>query len=502
MTAWKSALLKPAAWWTARSVAADAARAVESQKRTLEKLLRRGRLTAFGREHGFDKVGDGRAFARAVPMRDYEEYRPWIDRIRAGEADVTWPGRPLYYALTSGTTSATKQVPLTREIMPAQYGTTRKAMLNYYGRTGKGGWLDGTAVVLVGSPALKTVDGVPSGLLSGIINHHVPAWFRSMTLPSKPVMAMTSWQDKMAALVEESRGRDVRLLGGSPAWMLMYFEYLLERTGRASVKEVFPNLSVYVHGGVDYGIYRAAIESKVGGAIDTIDVYSATESFVAFQAGEPGEGMLLNLSSGFYFEFVAVENADDPHAERLTLDQVEVDRDYVIVISTCSGFWGYVMGDTVRFTSVSPPQIIVTGRTKNIIAVANERLYAKEVDDAMIAACAATGTRVSEFTVAPQAVPEGGGRPFHEWFVEFDGPEPQDRDRFVAAIDAHISGVNYNYGAFRRSGVLAPPRLHLVRPGGFRDYMKSIDRMGGQFKLPRLQTSRSIVDALPPFLLP
>jgi len=493
---WRSALLKPAALWTARSVRQAGERAVESQKETLAALIGRAKDTAFGREHGFERIGNAGDFRRAVRLRDYEDYRPYIDRMKAGEADVTWPGRPAYFALTSGTTSATKYVPLTKDMMPAQYGTTRRALLNHYGRTGRGAWADGTAVVLVGNPDLKeNFGGVPAGLLSAIVSKHTPNWFRDRSLPGEEVIRIPNWQDKMTALVAESRTRDVRLVGGSPAWMLMYFEYLLDATGRSTVLDVFPSLSTFVHGGVDYNLYRAAIERQIGGPIDTIDIYPATEGFIAFQAGEAGEGMMLNLESGIYFEFVPVEKADDPHAERLGLDQVEPGVDYVIVISTNSGFFAYVMGDIVRFTSVRPPQVLVTGRTKNIIAVANERLYAKEVDDAILAACAATGAGIIEFTVAPQPVPEGGGRPYHDWYVEFDGAVP-DRQRFIAAVDEHIRNVNYNYGTFRRGGVLEAPRLHAVRPGAFRDYMKSIGKMGGQYKVPRLQNSRAIAEAL------
>jgi hypothetical protein len=493
---WRSALLKPAALWTARSVRRAGERAVESQRETLAALVARAKDTAFGREHGFGKIGDAGDFRHAVRLRDYEDYRPYIDRMKAGEADVTWPGRPAYFAITSGTTSATKHVPLTADIMPSQYGTTRKALLNHYGRTGRGSWADGIAVVLVGSPDLQdSFSGIPAGLLSAIVSKHTPSWFRDRSLPGEEVIRIPNWEDKMAALVAESRDRDIRLVGGSPAWMLMYFEYLLDATGRGAVLDVFPNLSTFVHGGVDFSLYRAAIEKQIGGRIDTIDIYPATEGFIAFQAGEPGEGMMLNLESGIYFEFVPVEKADDPGAVRLGLDQVEAGVDYAIAISTNSGFFAYLIGDIVRFTSVRPPQILVTGRTRHMLSVANERMYAKEVDDAILAACTATGARIVEFTVAPKALPEGGGRPYHDWYVEFDGDVP-DRDRFIAAVDDHIRSVNYNYNAFRHAGVVAAPRLHPVRPAAFRDYMKSIGKMGGQYKVPRLQNSRAVVEAL------
>ncbi|MGE0499552.1 MAG: GH3 auxin-responsive promoter family protein [Rhizobiaceae bacterium] len=495
----KATLLRPAAWWTAREVKRAGETAVESQARTLRSLLARGKDTAFGRAHGFSDIRDGREFQRRVPLSDYDAYSPWIDRIKAGEADVTWPGRPAYFAMTSGTTAGTKFVPLTREMMPNQYGSTRRALLNHYGRTGRGGWADGTAVVLVGSPELKEHNGVPTGLLSGIINHHVPRWFRSMSLPGERVIRIPNWEEKMAALVEESRDRDVRLLGGSPLWMLMYFEYLLAATGRSAVLDVFPNLSTFVHGGVDYGTHRQAIEHKLGGRIDTVEIYPATEAFVAFQYAGPGEGMLLNVGSGVYFEFVPLDKAGDPHAERLSVGEVETGVDYVIAVSTHSGFWGYAMGDTVRFVSTKPPLIVITGRTKNFISMANERLMAKEVEDALAAGAAATGVRTVEFTVAPQPVPPAGGRAYHEWYVEFDGEVP-DAGTFMTAVEAYINGRNYNYNAFRKNGVIAPPRLMVVRPGGFREYMKAVGRMGGQYKLPHLQNNRAIADALRPFI--
>lgn len=476
-------------------------RADESQRQTFRSLIRAGAHTSFGAEHGFADIRDESDFQKRVPVRDYEGLRPHIDRILAGEKDVLWPGRPSYLALTSGTTSGTKYIPLTRESLPSHFGTTRKALLSYYARTGNGAWLGGKRVVLSSAPTLQTIGDTPAGYLSSVIYHHVPRWFRASTLPGETVARMGDWEDKMAALVAESVGQDIRLVGGIPSWMQMFFEYLLAETGKATVRDVFPNLGVYVHGGVDYALYRDVLERQMGGAIDTVEVYPATEAFIAFQTGEEGEGMTLNLDAGIYFEFVPLENAGDPEAERLPLAGVETGRDYMIVISVNNGFWAYALGDTVRFVSTWPHRIVFSGRTRNFIAVAAERLIGAEVEQAIRFAAAATGTRVTEFTVAPQTDPPDGGRSYHEWFVEFDGTVP-DPAAFEDALDGEIARQNYNYGYFRGNSLLGRPLLTPLQPGAFRSWMKSRGKLGGQFKVPRLQNNRDIATALEPMRLP
>lgn len=493
--AFKSALIRPLARLIARRIDAWASRPVAAQNKVLNQLLHKGAGTAFGRDHGLASVLDYQDFQSAVPIRDYEQLKPYIERIKDGQHDVLWPGRPRYFAKTSGTTSGVKYIPLTTDSLPNHFGTARNALFNYYARSGQGRWLDGKMIFLSGSPVLEDVGGIPTGRLSGIVNHLVPAWLRSNQMPSFAVNCIEDWEEKLDKIVTETLREDMRLISGIPPWVQMYYERLLERSGRQTVLELFPNFSMFVYGGVNFEPYRAQLEKLVGARIPSVETYPASEGFIAFQDRPDAHGLLLNVYSGIFFEFVPAEEIFSPQPTRLSLAEVELGVNYALIINNNAGLWGYNIGDTVQFVSLSPPRIVVSGRVKHFISAFGEHVIGKEVEEAMLATAAAFGARVTEFTVAPRISPPEGGLPYHEWWVEFD-KAPDQLERFAAALDEEMTRQNIYYRDLIAGNILRPCVVRPLPHDTFRQYMKSLGKLGGQNKVPRLSNDRKIADAL------
>lgn len=491
----RSLLARPYAALTRRRILRAAAEPHAAQARVLEQLREFGRRTAFGREHDLAYLLAHGDLARRVPVRDYEGLRPYVDRILAGESDVLWPGRPAYLAKTSGTTSGAKYIPITRESLPNHFGTARDALMNYYARTGEGRWLDGRMIFLSGSPELDVRAGIPTGRLSGISNHLIPAWAKRTQLPSYPTNCIEDWPAKLDAIVAETVGADLRLISGIPPWVQMYFERLLAATGAGSVLEVFPNFSVFVYGGVNYEPYRAQLESLIGGPVPSVETYPASEGFIAFQDGEPGDGLLLNVDSGIYFEFVPLAEAHDPQPTRLSLRDVRLGERYALVLSTNAGLWGYAIGDVVEFVSVAPYRVRVAGRVAHFISAFGEHVIGAEVEAAMHEATRRHGGRVTEFTVAPQVNPATGDLPHHEWLVDF-AEAPRDLAAFAETLDETVRARNIYYEDLRVGEVLRAAELTVVRPGAFRDYMARRGKLGGQNKVPRLADDRAVAEGV------
>ncbi|MBI5916814.1 MAG: GH3 auxin-responsive promoter family protein [Bacteroidetes bacterium] len=496
----KSRLLKPLANRIARSIDRWSAEAPAAQAQVFQNLIKKGSRTAFGQAHGFDKIKSHEAFRAQVPLRDYEALRPWVERIKQGERDVLWPGRPKYFAKTSGTTSGVKYIPLTRDSMPNHFGTARNALFNYYARTGKGDWLDGKVIFLSGSPELDTAGSIPAGRLSGIVNHEVPTWLRTNQLPSYPTNCIEDWEQKLEAIVTETIRQDLRLISGIPPWVQMYYERLLERSGRRFVKDIFPNFSMFVYGGVNFEPYRASLEALVGQRIDSVETYPASEGFIAFQDSQTEPGLLLNAASGIFFEFVPVAEIYNENPTRLALRDVELGVNYALIINNNAGLWGYNIGDTVEFVSRKPYRLIVTGRVKHFISAFGEHVIGKEVDAAVLAAAKVAGVGIVEFTVAPQVAPPEGGLPYHEWLVEFDRL-PDDVERFAQLLDNEMVRQNIYYADLIRGSILRPLKITLLQRDAFRRYMKSEGKLGGQNKVPRLSNDRKIATALEPLRL-
>jgi hypothetical protein len=486
---------------TARAMRA-AMQPVATQQAVLQKLVASGKHTAFGQEHGLGKVTDHASLVQAVPLRDYEALRPWIDRVVKGERGVLWPGLPLYLCKTSGTTSGAKYIPITKESLPNHIDSARRALFAYIDRTGNASFTDGKMIFLQGSPVLDRKGAVPSGRLSGIVANHVPRYLLKNRMPSFATNSIPDWETKVEAIVDETKSADLRLISGIPAWVQMYFERLLARTGKSSVKEVFPNFSLFVYGGVNYEPYRSRMEALIGGAVDSVELFPASEGFIAYQDQRPGEGMLLVLDNGIYYEFIPqvqlsggsgqLGRSDAP--QRLSIGEVELGVNYALVLHTNAGLWGYEIGDTVKFVSLSPPRIVVTGRTKHFTSAFGEHVIAEEVEGALKVAMATHACEVAEFTVAPQLAP-AEGLPYHEWFIEFAAP-PADLPGFARAIDSAVQQKNPYYKDLITGNVLRPLVITTVPRGGFASWMRTRGMNDAQSKVPRLANDRKYVEGL------
>lgn len=458
-------------------------------------LVRTARDTAFGLDHDFAGIRSYEDFKARVPIVDYEAFRPYADRIRDGESNISWVGKPKYFAKTSGTTSGVKFIPLTKQSIPNHFGTARNALFSYIAETGKSKWLDGKMIFLSGSPEMSDTNGILTGRLSGIVNHQVPAWLRTNQLPSYETNCIEDWETKLEQIVDETIDADMRLISGIPPWVQMYYERLLARSGKSTILELFPNLEMFVYGGVNFEPYRKSLEALVGGRIPSVETYPASEGFIAFQDSQTEEGLLLNSDSGIFFEFVPAGEMFDEYPTRLSLGEVETGVNYAILLNTNAGLWGYNIGDTVEFVSLDPFRLKVTGRIKHFISAFGEHVIGKEVEDAMRQTTEKHGVEVTEFTVAPQVSPPEGGLPYHEWLVEFSTP-PQDAAVFAADLDEAMTRQNIYYLDLITGGILRPLVVRATASGAFRDYMKSQGKLGGQNKVPRLSNDRKIADSL------
>ena len=491
----KSFLVKPYAHYIARRVNASRQSALKDQKSIFRNLIARGQQTLFGKDHHFKEINSAEDFRRLVPVRDYEGLKSYFDKMVGGERDVLWPDRPLYYAKTSGTTSGIKYIPITRESMPNHIGTARQALMNYAALGSNSRLFNGKVMFLSGSPTLTDTNGVATGRLSGIVNHEIPSWIKGNQLPSYSTNCIDDWEEKVDKIVLETVKEDLRLISGIPPWVQMYFERLIEHTGKDTIKEIFPNLQVFMYGGVNYEPYRSTIEGLIGHRIDSIELYPASEGFLAFQDTLENRGLLLNTNSGIFFEFIQLEDFFDDNPQRLTLDEVQIGKDYVLILSNNAGLWAYNLGDTIRFVSLEPYRVIVSGRVKHFISAFGEHVIGKEVDQAMQLACHKHQCSVREFTVAPQVNPEGDTQPYHEWFVEFDR-QPDDLTAFSLDIDHHLRNQNSYYDDLISGNILRSAVIRVLPPDTFRNYMKSKGKLGGQNKVPRLSNDRNLVESL------
>lgn len=496
---WKSALIYPFAKKITSDIKKWSANAIYTQEQILQSLVFKAKNTSFGKDHSFSEIKNYKDFKERVPIRDYEELKPYIEKIKDGGVNILWPGQPMYFAKTSGTTSGVKYIPLTKDSLPNHFGSARNAIFNYYGQTGKGNFFDGKIIFLSGSPEMEEVGGVLTGRLSGIVNHQVPSWLRSNQLPSYKTNCIEDWEDKLDAIVEETMKQDMRLISGIPPWVQMYYERLIERTGKKHIKEIFPNYSMFVYGGVNFEPYRSSLEELVGKRIDSVETYPASEGFIAFQ-DKPGEkSLLLNTNSGIFFEFIPVNEISSENPTRLSIAEVEKGINYVIIINNNAGLWGYNIGDTVEFVSLNPYKILVTGRVKHYISAFGEHVIGKEVEDAMLRTCEQLKAKVVEFTVAPQINPQDGGKPFHEWYIEFD-TEPENLKAFAECLNNEMVKQNIYYDDLITGHILRPLEIRKMSKEAFRKYMKSEGKLGGQNKVPRLSNDRKLVDALSPYI--
>ena len=466
---------------------------IETQQKVFQNLIAFADVTQFGKDHNFAEIKSFEDFAKQVPIRDYEELRPYVDRVVKGEEDILWKGKPIYFAKTSGTTSGAKYIPLTKESMPFHIEAARNAILGYIHETGKTDFVDGKMIFLQGSPILEEKNGINLGRLSGIVAHFVPKYLQKNRMPSWETNCIEDWETKVDAIVEETFNENMTVISGIPSWVQMYFEKL-EQKGSKPVGEIFKNFNLFIYGGVNYEPYRAKFENLIGRKVDSIELFPASEGFFAYQDSQKDKGMLLLLNSGIFYEFVKSEEFFTKNPKRYTIGEVELNVNYVLIISTNAGLWAYNIGDTVQFTSLKPYRVIVSGRIKHYISAFGEHVIGKEVECALKEAMENSSIRVNEFTVAPQIAPNSG-LPYHEWFIEFEN-EPENLEEFALKIDNEMRKQNNYYDDLIVGKVLKTVVISKVSKNGFQEYMKSIGKLGGQNKIPRLSNDRKIADLL------
>jgi hypothetical protein len=494
----KSILAKPFANYIYKQHKKNLQNAVQDQQNILQELLKVGKKTVFGKDHHFDEITTFQEFTKAVPVRDYEQIKGYIEQIKNGKQNVLWKGKPIYFAKTSGTTSGVKYIPITKDSIPNHINTARNALLCYMAESGNTAFANGKMIFLSGSPELERIADIPTGRLSGIVNHHVPKYLRSNQLPSFETNCIEDWETKLDHIVRETIENDMTLISGIPPWMQMYFDRLQEKSGK-KIGELFPNFSVMVQGGVNFEPYKAKLFESIGRKIDSIELFPASEGFFAFQDSQDAEGLALNTNSGIYFEFIPAGEIFNENPTRIGLQDVVVGENYALIINNNAGLWGYNIGDTIKFVSTNPYRIIVSGRTKHFISAFGEHVIAEEVEYALLKAANEFGASVVEFTVAPN-ISQGKGQSYHEWFIEFEN-EPHNMNTFIQHVDDNLRSKNVYYDDLIAGNILQKLVIRKVRKNGFIDYMKQIGKLGGQNKVARLTNDRKIAEVLQSFLV-
>lgn len=498
-----------AAGWVLQAYARERRRRLEQvwrdpaavQERTLLHLVATARNTVFGRAHEFDRIRSVADYQRQVPVQDYLDFRPLWERVLAGVPDLTWPGETQYWVNTSGTTAGEKLIPVTAEALASHRKGGWDALLLAADRVGAGHLLGGPMLFLGGTSTLKPVGrGCLVGDLSGLVVRALPPGIRRRYSPGPTIAAIPDWERRLAATAALASRQDLRLLGGMPSWSLI----LLERVARLReaaglpvrpLGECWPNLAVFIHGGVAFAPYRRLFEERIGRPLQCLEVYPASEGFVALQT-EPAGGLTLMLDYGIFYEFIPVEDVRRERPRRHTVADLELGRPYAIVLTTPAGLWSYLLGDTVRFIARDPLRLEITGRVRHFVNAFGENVIVEEVERALVEAVRRTGAEVVEFTVAPRyptaADPRGG----HDWLVEFR-IAPRDREAFTRALDETLKGLNPDY-RIKRSGEvgMTGPRLLEVPEGAFYRWMREAGKLGDQHKVPRVTNTRAIADAV------
>ncbi len=490
----RSVLSKPFAAYVVNKQKQWASRAGDTQKKIFQDLISKAAHTKFGKDHNFSSIKNYEDFKRNVPVRDYEGLKEYIEKVVKGEPDILWPGLPQYFAKTSGTTSGVKYIPISKDSIGFHINGARDALLNYVHNSGKSLFLDGKLMFLSGSPEMEKKNGVYVGRLSGIVNHHVPGYLRSNQKPSYETNCMDDWEAKLDKIIEETIEERMTLISGIPPWAQMYFDKLVARTGKP-IKDIFPDFSLFVYGGVNFEPYKAKLFDTIGKKVDSIETYPASEGFIAFQDSLEEEGLLLLLNSGVFYEFIPTDDYFKPSPTRLSIEEVQLGVNYALIMNTNAGLWGYSIGDTVKFVSKDPYRVVVTGRIKHFISAFGEHVIGEEVEKAMKAALAKhPEAEIVEFTVAPQVTPKEG-LPYHEWLIEFSN-EPKQMSTFVQDLDDALVKLNVYYKDLITGNILTTLKISSLKKDAFREYMKSQGKLGGQNKVPRLSNDRVLAEGL------
>ena len=467
--------------------------AEENQAKLLLSLINRAKKTLFGRTYDFENIKSVEDFQAKVPVADYEDLKPYIEKVKRGQRDILWTETPEYFAKTSGTTSGSKYIPISKEGMPFQVKGAQSALFHYIAKKNNADFVGGKMIFLQGSPELEEVFGIKTGRLSGIVAHHIPNYLQKNRLPSWETNLIDDWETKVDKIVEETEKENMTLISGIPPWLIMYFEKLIEKNGK-KIKQIFPNLQLIVTGGVNYEPYREKMEELLGDKVDIVQTFPASEGFFAFQDDYTKEGLLLLTNHGIFYEFIPLEQYGKPDAQRLTLKDIELNKDYALILTTNSGLWAYSIGDVVRFIDKNPHRILVSGRTKHFTSAFGEHVIAFEVEEAVKATVEKLSAQITEFHLAPQVNPEEG-LPYHEWFIEFE-KEPENLDLFKNELDDQLRKRNTYYDDLISGNILQKLHISTLKKNAFQEYAKSEGKLGGQNKIPRLANDRKIAAIL------
>jgi hypothetical protein len=472
---------------------------IATQEHALRSLVRHARDTSWGRAHDFAGIRGVADYQQRVALSRYATIRPLVDRIVEGEPDVLWPGRTDELCKTSGTTGGDKLIPLTREARRAHRRGGLDALLFASRRVGGARRLDGPMLFLGGSTHTEAVGaGVQVGDLSGLMARRLPRWARYRHVPGSRTAAIPDWERRIEATAAAVWQQDLRLIAGMPSWMLVLFDRIRQRLPDPDwpLGRLWPNLDVFIHGGVRMAPYRRVLETTMGRRLHLVEVYPASEGFVAAQVHPADPGLTLMLDHGLFYEFVPVAALDHPDPPRLTVADIHVGEIYAICLTTPAGLWSYLLGDTVRVVRLDPPQVVITGRIHHFVNAFGENVIVEEVEQAVARACAQTGSEVVEFTVAP-VYPDGdAGRARHEWVVEFRRA-PTSLADFNRVLDAALAGMNTDYRTKRAGEVgMAAPVLSVVPTGTFHRWLAGRGQLGDQHKVPRVANHRDVLDGV------
>ena len=472
--------------------------AIYLQKKIMKKLVKKSDKTLFGLDHDFSKIKNYQNFKENIPIREYEDFKYYIEKILNNEKNILCPGTPKYFAKTSGTTSGTKYIPITRQSIPNHIFSANQMLLNYIYEKKSGEFLNGHYLFLSGSPELTKKGNIFSGRLSGIVNHHIPFWIKKNYLPSFSTNCIPEWEKKIERIVKETEKKNITIIGGIPPWIQMYFDLLIKKTGK-KIKDVFPNLKLLCHGGVNFKPYKDILFDSIGKKIDTLETYPASEGFFAFQNISYEDGLLLQINSGIFYEFIPLEEYHKKNRTRISLKDVELNKNYALIINSNAGLWGYSIGDTIKFVSLNPYKIIVTGRVKHFLSAFGEHVISNEIETAITKTCKKfKEVKITEFTVAP-SINSKSSFSCHEWYIEFK-EEPRKLEEFEKILDNQLCKLNLYYKDLIYGKILKKLKIKKLKKDSFINYMKSINKLGGQNKVPRLSNDRKIVEKLEQYL--
>ncbi len=468
--------------------------ALKEQSNTFKNILAKGHNSVFGKQKKLAKNTTYEQFQKLVPVGDYETIRPFISRISNGEKNILTTGKPLYFAITSGTVSGAKYIPLTKKMMFFQTQAIKELLLLYAYQTNNYNMSPQAGMMFIqGSPKLKYLNKVPFAKLSGISARHIPFFLKKNRYPSMKTNCIENWGEKIAAIVQETHNKDMRVIGGIPPWVMTYFDSLLKFSGKKTVREIFPNLTLYIHGGTGFNAYKKAF-FNLSGKIDSLEVYPASEGFFAYQNSLRENSMLLLTRHGVFYEFIELRDFQNQKMNRIPLEGVKLNTDYVMIVSTIAGLWAYNTGDTIRFISKNPYKILFSGRAAQYCSAFGEHVIEKEVQTSLNNAIMRCGGSVTEFTVCPKIMSKSY-LSHHQWFVEFQSV-PDNLSKFEKTLNTVMKEQNPYYKDLVGSKVIGPLKLFVVKSGGFNAYMKSIGKFGGQNKCPHLSNERKIADFL------